>query len=148
MFAKVSVHRSSLKNDLCSNHVGETVNLDTSTNCSVTKNCSGRLTQLDCAPRKIHVKYKARALYRTRVLYNFFFECHCFLSIFFDSNCVTVLQIVQKMFLLTLPVLCISESYIEIKIKLNFYFHTSLWCLKRFYEGLLFFFHFDRDGNG
>ena len=22
------------------------------------------------------------------------------------------------------------------KIKLNFYFHTSLWCLKRFYEGL------------
>ena len=21
------------------------------------------------------------------------------------------------------------------KIKLNFYFHTSLWCLKRFYEG-------------
>ena len=23
------------------------------------------------------------------------------------------------------------------KINLNFYFHTSLWCLKRFYEGLL-----------
>ena len=22
------------------------------------------------------------------------------------------------------------------KVKLNFYFHTSLWCLKRFYEGL------------
>ena len=22
------------------------------------------------------------------------------------------------------------------KTKLNFYFHTSLWCLKRFYEGL------------
>ena len=22
------------------------------------------------------------------------------------------------------------------KIKLNFYFHTSLWCLKKFYEGL------------
>ena len=22
------------------------------------------------------------------------------------------------------------------KIKLNFYFHTYLWCLKRFYEGL------------
>ena len=22
------------------------------------------------------------------------------------------------------------------KSKLNFYFHTSLWCLKRFYEGL------------
>ena len=37
---------------------------------------------------------------------------------------------------LTLPVLCILESCIEIKIKLNFYFQTSLWCLKRFYEGL------------
>ena len=22
------------------------------------------------------------------------------------------------------------------KIKLNFYFHTSFWCLKKFYEGL------------
>ena len=22
------------------------------------------------------------------------------------------------------------------KINLNFYFHTSFWCLKRFYEGL------------
>ena len=22
------------------------------------------------------------------------------------------------------------------KIKLNFYFHTSLWCLRKFYEGL------------
>ena len=37
---------------------------------------------------------------------------------------------------LTLNVPCISESCIEIKIKLNFYFHTYLWCLKRFYEGL------------
>ena len=25
---------------------------------------------------------------------------------------------------------------IKIKISLNFYFHTSLWCLKSFYEGL------------
>ena len=37
---------------------------------------------------------------------------------------------------LTLKDPFISESCIEIKIKLNFYFHTSLWCLKRFYEGL------------
>ena len=37
---------------------------------------------------------------------------------------------------LTLNVPCISESCIEIKIKLKFYLHTSLWCLKRFYEGL------------
>ena len=36
---------------------------------------------------------------------------------------------------LTLLVPCISESCIEIKSKLNFYFHTSLWCLKRLYEG-------------
>ena len=40
-------------------------------------------------------------------------------------------------YLLTLPSSCISESCIKIKIKLNFYYHTSLWCLKRFYEGLL-----------
>ena len=37
---------------------------------------------------------------------------------------------------LILNVPCISESCLEIKIKLNFYFHTSLWCLKKFYEGL------------
>ena len=30
----------------------------------------------------------------------------------------------------------ISESCIEIKIELNFYFHTSLWCLKRFTKAL------------
>ena len=32
---------------------------------------------------------------------------------------------------LTLPVPYISESSIEIKIKLNFCFHTSLWYLRR-----------------
>ena len=37
---------------------------------------------------------------------------------------------------ITLLVPCITESSIEIKIKLKFYFHTSFWCLKRFYEGL------------
>ena len=37
---------------------------------------------------------------------------------------------------LTLKTLFISENCIEIKIELNFYFHISLWCLKRFYEGL------------
>ena len=36
--------------------------------------------------------------------------------------------------MLNLNVPCISESCIEIKIKLNFNFHFSLWCLKRFYE--------------
>ena len=38
-------------------------------------------------------------------------------------------------FALTLNVPCISESCIEIKIKLNFCFHTSLRWLKNFYEG-------------
>ena len=43
----------------------------------------------------------------------------------------------KKLFnVLTLKDPIISESCIEIKIELNFYFHTSLWCLKRFYEGL------------
>ena len=35
---------------------------------------------------------------------------------------------------LTLNDPCISESCIETKIKLNFYFHTFLWYLIRFYE--------------
>ena len=39
-------------------------------------------------------------------------------------------------YMFTLNITCISESCIGIKIKLNFYFHTSFWCLKRFYEGL------------
>ena len=33
---------------------------------------------------------------------------------------------------LTLKDQIISESHIEIKNELNFYFDTSLWCLKRF----------------
>ena len=36
----------------------------------------------------------------------------------------------------TINVPCISESCIDVKMKLNFYFHTSLWCLKRFCGGL------------
>ena len=34
--------------------------------------------------------------------------------------------------LLTLPTPILDK---EKKINLNFYFHASLWCLKRFYEG-------------
>ena len=37
---------------------------------------------------------------------------------------------------LTLPVLCISESCIEIKNNLNFYFHTSLCYPKGFMKAL------------
>ena len=42
----------------------------------------------------------------------------------------------QNVPILTLKDPIISEICIKIKIELNFYFHTSLWCLKRFYEGL------------
>ena len=38
--------------------------------------------------------------------------------------------------MLTLPAPEISESCIKMKIELNFCFHTSSWCLKRFYKGL------------
>ena len=43
--------------------------------------------------------------------------------------------------ILTLPVPFISESRIKLKINLNSYFHTSLWCLKRFYESLFSKYH-------
>ena len=61
-------------------------------------------------------------------------------QIFRKTNIVYLLVIPHKdisatSVKLSLPILCISESYIEIKIKVNFYFDT-LWCLKRFYEGL------------
>ena len=36
----------------------------------------------------------------------------------------------------TFPAPCISEICFKIKSNLNFYFHTSFWYLKRFYEGL------------
>ena len=47
-----------------------------------------------------------------------------------------LLMVIQESDVLILPVPCIFENCIEINIKLNFNFHTSLWCLKRFYEGL------------
>ena len=40
----------------------------------------------------------------------------------------------MRLLFLALPAPCISESWIKIKINLNFYLHASLWCLKRFYE--------------
>ena len=42
----------------------------------------------------------------------------------------------KMFFILTLSAPCISESCTKTKINLHFYFHTSLWYLKRFYEGL------------
>ena len=52
-----------------------------------------------------------------------------------DSNLFPV-YLPMLLSFLTHNITCISESCIEIKTKLNFYFHTSLWCLKRFFEGL------------
>ena len=46
-------------------------------------------------------------------------------ELYLKTNCLCSL-------ILTLNGPCISESCIEIKIKVNVYFDTSLWCLKRF----------------
>ena len=43
-----------------------------------------------------------------------------------------IIQIVLCKTTLNLPVPCSSESCIGIKIKFNFYFHLSLWCIKAF----------------
>ena len=57
-----------------------------------------------------------------------------------SANCLSVFDHFVKMALQGLNLLKLSprilESWIKIKINLNFYFHTSLWCLKRFYEDL------------
>ena len=49
-----------------------------------------------------------------------------------------IIRIIVSLLILSLaiPHPRISESCIKIKSKLNFYFHTCLWCLKRFSEGL------------
>ena len=41
--------------------------------------------------------------------------------------------LIHAKYILKLPVPIPDEKK---KIKLNFYFHTSLWCLKKFYKGL------------
>ena len=41
---------------------------------------------------------------------------------------------------------CLNPEWWE-KGNLNFYFHTSLWCLKRFYEGLIKCLHKMLSGN-
>ena len=47
----------------------------------------------------------------------------------------TVVPLEKLTIILTLLAPCISESCIKIKINSIFHFQTSLWCLKRFYEG-------------
>ena len=58
--------------------------------------------------------------------------------IFSTFDCFNPLMHVSKWSdtFLTFPASCFSKSCIKIKINLNFYFHTSLWCRKRFHEGL------------
>ena len=41
-------------------------------------------------------------------------------------------KVETKIVVLSLPAPCISESFINIKINLNFYFPASLLCLKMF----------------
>ena len=58
-----------------------------------------------------------------------------------SKNCKSIksydaVLILEICFKFSFNVLCISESCIEIRVKLNFYFQTSLWCPKKFYEGL------------
>ena len=50
-----------------------------------------------------------------------------------ESNSVVICQVIDyaKGVCDNSTQILISEIFIEIKIKLNFYFHTSLWCLKR-----------------
>ena len=43
---------------------------------------------------------------------------------------IIIIIIIIIWYYLTLNIPCISESFIEMKTKLNFYFHTSLCCLK------------------
>ena len=63
--------------------------------------------------------------------YHFKFFKGCLPQIRFNSQLGLLLYLA-----LTLKDTFITESCIEIKVELNFYFHTSLWCLKRFYQGL------------
>ena len=57
------------------------------------------------------------------------------LSPYYHWNVKIKLYILQKRE--TLPAPCISESYIKIKINLNFYFHTCLRCLKKVLQRVL-----------
>ena len=59
---------------------------------------------------------------------------NCHLKMF--PNFASALVFNEQTHVLILPAPCISESCVKIRINVNFYFHTSLWCLKRFYEGL------------
>ena len=67
--------------------------------------------------------------------------CESFKNTFLRNICEWLLLYIVKIlslgllqfFLLALPAPILAE---EKKLYWSFYFHTSLWCLKRFYEGL------------
>ena len=58
-------------------------------------------------------------------------------TVFFEESMLFLLALNEEsmLFLLALTLNVPIPDKVK-KIKLNFYFHTSLWCLKRFYEGL------------
>ena len=74
------------------------------------------------------------------VLFKYYFWIHLYFlhsisSLEHTKDIVsTFIKDLQK--ILALPASYISENYFKIKINLNFYFRTSLWCLRRFYGGL------------
>ena len=59
-----------------------------------------------------------------------------FLSYRNQSKDLTTICLLYLAIYWILNVPCISESCTEIKIKLDIYFHTPLWCLRRVYEGI------------
>ena len=74
------------------------------------------------------------------VLFKYYFWIHLYFlhsisSVEHTKDIVsTFIKDLQK--ILALSASYISENYFKIKINLNFYFRTSLWCLRRFYGGL------------
>ena len=74
------------------------------------------------------------------VLFKYYFWIHLYFlhsisSLEHTKDIVsTSIKDLQK--ILALSASYISENYFKIKINLNFYFRTSLWCLRRFYGGL------------
>ena len=74
------------------------------------------------------------------VLFKYYFWIHLYFlhsisSLEHTKDIVsTFIKDLQK--ILALSASYISENYFKIKINLNFYFRTSLWCLRRFYGGL------------
>ena len=89
--------------------------------------------------RVTEILNKTRKLISEKLpFYQFSWVALIFMKFFFGWICYIIINFFAKFHrnLLTLPVLCISGSCIEIEINLNFYLHTSLWCFKRFYQGL------------